>query len=258
MKLPQPLTFRTSGGQTIIEKSPPLIIYDDSEVTRDHITPGSHVRDESTNTRYRVGRMRLVSDRMYEIILTEDPEPQPPTEEELDKLNPSRTFSRNIGNNGQPFKNQSNGSTSKGVLKDGVYLFDLAVDISPGQILINELSGHSFICAEVRRNQLECVYIRLHEYSTVVDVKRYSDNSQDTFGRTTSDQLTVEPALPVIFNHAQNVAVVQMGAAVVPGDTLFIQATNESYVVLTIRGNGYPGLKNLVVQKLDQNVSMAE
>lgn len=256
MKLSQPLTFRTSGGQTFTAKSPPLVIFDDSEVIRDFVSPGSHVRDESTNTRYRIGRMRLVSDRMYEIILTVDPEPEPPTEEELDKLNPSRTFSRNISSKGQPFKNLSSGSTSKGVLKDGVYLFDLAVDISPGQILTNDLTGHNFICAEVRRNQLECTYARLQEYSTIADIKRYSDTSQDSFGHTTSEQTTVESSLPIIFNQAKNVAAVQVGAAVLPGDTLFIQATKESYVVLTTRSNDYPGLKNLVVQRLDANLSM--
>lgn len=169
---------------------------------------------------------------------------------------PSRTFSRNISTHGQPFLNQSNGGTSKGVLKDGIWQFDLNAAVNPGEILTNELSGFNYIAAEVRRNQLVCAYVRLHEYSTTADVQRYSDTTADSFGRTTPERLTIESGLPVIFNQAKNVAAVQFGAAVQGGDTLFIPATNESYVVLTTRSSDFPGLKNLVVQRQDANLVM--
>lgn len=72
MNVPQP-QFRTGGGMTFSSQTPPIIVYSASEIARDFVTPGSPVWCETTGTRYRVGKMQLISGSVYQIFLVEDP-----------------------------------------------------------------------------------------------------------------------------------------------------------------------------------------
>lgn len=73
MNSTQPQTFRSNGGQIFESQPPPLTIYSNDDVVRDYICPRTHVYDNETNVRYLVGKMVLVSNSLYQIILVEDP-----------------------------------------------------------------------------------------------------------------------------------------------------------------------------------------
>lgn len=157
---------------------------------------------------------------------------------------------------GRAFTIEGTGTTIKGILDNGdaFVTFHRDAEISPADVLIDQVTGNGFVVTGIQRAADYCV-ANLVKFHLRCSITRSSSGTRNSSGRADSVPVTIAENIPAKFSNP-GTATLPGGVDLRQGDLLNIGKINEVFLVRAIALSNEPGRIDAQVSK--QNFSGAE